>query len=133
MEPGENIVTACRTCKDERKHVVVAAEGGVPLRVQCLTCGSNRKYRAPKPATSGTKKTTSRTAKKKAPAKTLDVSTLPAGEARAYAMDGQYEAGQILDHSKFGLGRIEEVWSDDGKMRVLFEDGERKLLCGKAS
>ncbi|WP_144305520.1 hypothetical protein [Oceanidesulfovibrio marinus] len=125
-------MTACRTCKDERKHVVVAAENGVPLRVQCLTCGANRKYRPPKPVgTKTAKKTTSRSSKKKAPKKFLDVSTLPVGEARPYAMDGIFEVGDILDHKKFGFGRIEEVFGSEGKMLVLFEDGERKLLCGK--
>ncbi|MFW5733927.1 MAG: hypothetical protein ACOCWR_02600 [Oceanidesulfovibrio sp.] len=104
----------------------------MPLRVQCLTCGSNRKYKAPKPATAA-RKTTSRATKKKAPAKKLDVSTLAVGDAKPYAIDGVFEVGDIIDHAKFGLGRVEEVWGDDGKMRVLFEDGERKLLCGKTA
>lgn len=113
---------------------MVAAENGVPLRVQCLTCGANRKYKPPKPAGSTTpKKTATRSPRKKAAKKFLDVSTLPVGEARPYAMDGVFEVGEVLDHKKFGFGRIEEVFGAEGKMVVLFEDGERKLLCGKPS
>ena len=43
---GESIEDACRVCKTDRTHTVIAVDGdGWPLRVSCGFCGSDHNFR----------------------------------------------------------------------------------------
>ena len=42
---GDSVEDYCRACKTDRMHTVVAADGGVPLRVVCGYCGSEHNFR----------------------------------------------------------------------------------------
>jgi hypothetical protein len=49
------------------------------------------------------------------------------GELVDYAVHGTFSVGQVVRHSKFGLGVVETVHRN-GKIHVLFRDGEKILI-----
>lgn len=55
-----------------------------------------------------------------------------AEEPRPYRMTETYQAGEALDHPKFGLGFIIRIGAD-GKMEVLFESSLKTLVSGYSS
>jgi hypothetical protein len=48
--------------------------------------------------------------------------------ARTYASNETYVTGEIVAHSKFGLGVVRAV--ERGRIEILFKDGARKLVSG---
>jgi hypothetical protein len=42
---GDTVEDICRACKLDRLHTVIAADAGVPVRVQCDYCGSQHQFR----------------------------------------------------------------------------------------
>ena len=50
---------------------------------------------------------------------------------RAYAMKESFAAGEFIEHSLFGRGEVTALVPPD-KMDVLFEEGTKRLLCGKS-
>lgn len=53
-----------------------------------------------------------------------------ASELKAYSIRLKLEEGDVIKHSKFGVG-IVVTMTDSTKAEVLFEDGLRRLVCGK--
>jgi hypothetical protein len=47
---------------------------------------------------------------------------------RPYAADARFERGELLEHSKFGVGVV--LGTEPGKVVILFESGVRKLIAG---
>lgn len=47
---------------------------------------------------------------------------------RKYAADARFEAGELIEHSKFGVGVV--AGTEPGKVVILFESGVRKLVAG---
>jgi hypothetical protein len=47
---------------------------------------------------------------------------------RKYAADQRFEAGELVEHSKFGVGVV--TGTEPGKAVILFESGVRKLVAG---
>ncbi|MFO0735140.1 MAG: hypothetical protein U0270_04640 [Labilithrix sp.] len=47
---------------------------------------------------------------------------------RKYAADARFEAGELVEHSKFGVGVV--TGTEPGKAVILFESGVRKLVAG---
>ncbi len=48
---------------------------------------------------------------------------------RNYAIDDSFSVGEWIDHKKFGTGYV-LAQPGRGKIAVLFEGGERSLICG---
>lgn len=53
---------------------------------------------------------------------------LSAATPRPFAMDATFGTGDIMDHSVFGLGVVQEV-EPPNKVTVLFRDGVKMLRC----
>lgn len=53
------------------------------------------------------------------------------GNALPYSIRLQLSEGEIVTHSKFGLGIVVEM-TDTTKAEILFEDGLHRLICGKS-
>lgn len=53
---------------------------------------------------------------------------LTAATPRPYAMDATFANGDVLDHSVFGLGVVQETEAPN-KITVLFRDGVKMLRC----
>ncbi len=51
-----------------------------------------------------------------------------AAGAKPYTLNGMFEAGDFINHKKFGPGKVITVRS--GKMEVGFEEGGKLLVCG---
>jgi len=126
-------------------HIVIAVVGREIKRVQCLTCGGDHVYRAPKYERTKTK-TESRL---RSPSKGGSGDTKVREAARAegewstfmkempqdtvpvsYRISDAYEADQYVEHPVFGTGRVLEIVGRE-KISVIFKSGRKVLLCNR--
>lgn len=128
---GGEIDAVCTRCRILTNHRIVAMVDGMVKRVICLTCQSQHNYRQPPGE------------KKEAGARVMRVSremkktSAPSGGARVFAqwikgreeltetprpykLQGVFEAGEALEHPKFGLGFVQRVIPPN-KIEVMFE------------
>lgn len=131
---GGDVLAHCGKCKRELAHVIMAMVGGKPARVICKTCKSEHNYRlggASTPAKSGL----ARAAKPKSTfVKHTEyweqkMATKKQAPMKPYQVHTLFQLGDVIQHSKFGLGIVEEV-KTNGKIVVLFRDEERTLIHG---
>ena len=123
---GTEIEAHCTKCKLDRMHVIEALKSdGNINKVICRTCEGSHLFRRPKSATA--KKGTSKRGRKGA----VTVTEAELKKAKPYAMDGVFKVGDIIKHSTFGPGAVQEVRA--GKMEVGFETGGKLLVCGDPS
>lgn len=134
---GGDTLSWCGKCRLELAHVIVAMVDKKPARVQCKTCKAQHGYkrvggaepaakRTPRAASAEPKKTTVRAAvywEEK-------VAKLSAKVPRRYAVNERFDATDLVEHPTFGLGVVESV-RGDGKIVVLFRDGEKTLIHAK--
>lgn len=134
-------------------HRIVAMVGGQPKRVECQTCGSQHNYRAPKSqAARGVVVRTSTgrvasaressaaprvTNKARAEADRVSdweskIAGQPASAFTKYSMDRVFSEGELVSHRKFGDGYVVAL-REDGKVDIMFRDGQRTLARGQAS
>ena len=123
VRPGDEIIAYCGRCKQERTHQVVALNSESQAdRVICRFCQSNHLYRE---ITTGTQGTT--TSKKYPTIKKPMVSSRSAvTPLRQYSGKDVYAEGDVIQHPKFGQGRVIEVRG--GKIDVRFGAEIRTLL-----
>ena len=139
-EVGAEVDAYCTKCKTDTGHIIVALSGDEVKRVECQSCGGHHNYRKPKSAAAAAPATKVKTTKKKAPgekrSKAVPVPDLETWDAaiktsstkvKRYEQDGVFQAGEIIDHHKFGMGKVEDVLRN--KMKVAFREGAKLLLC----
>src|SRR5690242_1406249 len=125
-------------------HKIVAMVQGTPKRVICLTCNSEHNYRAPHAEAKGSAvHVRGRAAEPKLPAAQRVTQRARAEQERMqawsaktlgqtvdaftrYAMDKTFREGQLILHSKFGEGYVEQVL-EDGKVMIQFREGAKTL------
>lgn len=132
---GGDILSYCTRCKMELAHVVVSMVDTQPAKVICKTCKSEHKHRKI-PGTPAKGRATARTAR---PATATQV--VRAAEywekkmreakrvGRPYAVTDTFQVGDVVEHTKFGAGIVEEV-RGNGKVVIFFRDGEKMLVHG---
>ena len=123
VRPGDEILTYCGKCKQERTHQVVALNSeGRADRVICRLCQSNHLYREIKTKSQGT------STSKKHPAAKQSMGSSQSGSTplRQYSGKEVYAEGDLIQHPKFGQGRVIE--SRNGKIDVRFGSEMRTLL-----
>lgn len=128
LEIGSPIASWCTGCKTDQPHVVATLKtDGTLNKVTCNSCSAEHVYRKPKTAPPESEKKAAGGAKRR---KKLEgaVSQTEAAQAKPYAMDGMYPAGDVIEHSRFGLGRVTAI-KPGGKMEVAFSDVTRVLVC----
>jgi hypothetical protein len=124
LRPGDDTETYCGRCKAERAHQVVALNAdGIPATVICRTCGGQHRFHVKKDlnaprATGSTGRRAGASAER-----TRDA---PVGPARPYSPKEVYAAGEWVEHTKFGRGRVTQARG--GKIEVRFESESRLLL-----
>ncbi len=103
-------------------------------KVQCNTCQAIHMYKDP--ATKAKKVKSGTSTRKKASKKSVSVGELwmeemgkASGKAKAYSIREKFEAGDIIDHKKFGPGIVQNLIDD--KMEVLFQHELKLLVHGK--
>jgi hypothetical protein len=123
---GAEIEAYCTKCKIDRLHAIetLKSDGNIN-RVICRTCEGSHLFRRPKG--DGTKKPRA-TASKRRKKGAVMVAEEDLAKAKPYAMDGAFEVGDIIQHTKFGPGSVLEVRTS-GKMEVGFESGGKLLVC----
>ena len=123
VRPGDEIIAYCGRCKQERTHQIVALNsGGQADRVICRFCQSNHLYREIK---TGAQRASS---SKKSPTINEPVSLSRSGATllRPYSGKEVYAEGDLIQHPKFGQGRV--IQARGGKIDVRFGAELRTLL-----
>ncbi|HXS17768.1 MAG TPA: hypothetical protein VN764_11295 [Polyangiaceae bacterium] len=129
-------------------HRIVAMVGALPKRVLCMTCGSEHNYRAEKNVSSPVPKEPKADGKVKAPKAPKAAGSGGSGRStrtreewekrvrsgaplRRYTIVDTYELDQLITHKKFGDGYV--CGLGDGKVTIMFIDGERTLIQGASA
>jgi hypothetical protein len=131
---GGDILSFCSRCKMELAHVIVSMVDGNPAKVICKTCKSEHKHRKNAGVkTPRASKGVARPATKTQVIRAAEYWEKKVREAkrvpRPYNVQETYAAGDVVEHSKFGPGYVDEV-KGNGKIQVFFRDGEKLLIHG---
>lgn len=125
LQLGTPIDSWCTACKADHPHVVATLKtDGTLNKVKCNACGTEHVYRKPK--TESDEKKASGGKRKKA--ESGAVSEAEYSKAKPYSMEAAYQAGDVIDHPKFGFGRVLTL-KPGGKMEVAFADGTKIMVC----
>jgi hypothetical protein len=145
--PGDDVEAWCTRCRMNLNHRVIAVVGRAIQRVHCLTCQGDHKYYPPKYDSAEKKETRAvrvkadEKARKPLGTKASDrasgewsalVGDLAEGaEPRPYSVNDTYAAKELIEHPRFGTGRVMDIVGAE-KMEVIFKEGRKVLLCNKA-
>jgi hypothetical protein len=142
MEPGlnkrivgGNVDSWCGKCKLMLAHTIEAMVDDKPTRVNCNTCRSQHTYKPNPPGSRLARKGEDGAAHAVRPKSTSSryqsaLKAKSAGVAKTYSPQDKYEAGDVLDHPKFGRG-VATIVKDATKIEVLFETGSKTLIHGR--
>ena len=107
----------CAACKKPARHEVIYV-GDVLHHRRCSACGVVQVYRV-----EGNNRAL------RCDFETV-LATVPAESKTKYRADRSFQAGDLVEHAKFGLGYAVAVVGS--KMTILFEDESRVLACAPA-
>lgn len=140
MKAGQEVDAWCTRCKMDLTHRIVAVVDGKPVNVECRTCMSVHRYRAPKSAVASSSAKTSssaspsRASTPRAPSarKAIPedhVALVPPDHARIhpYRMTERFMRDQWISHKTFGIGLVTAELSSE-KIEVRFDGGTRILV-----
>ncbi len=135
---GAEVEAWCGKCKESRTHRVVVVHERKPYRVQCVHCRSQHGFRTegtarsaePGPSSSSSRPTRvidPEAAKRRQERERLaaELNGVSAAEVRPFLAAATYKSGQIIEHPKYGRGKIESITR--GSLLVRFLDGLRPL------
>lgn len=136
---GDILKVECRACGSLHKYYPPATPKKTAVRKEvCRVKPGEDRKRAVDSATVASKPrpaSSTRTAKPKVRKDAVDVEevwqkslNLNAATPRPFAMDATFATGDIMDHSVFGLGVVQEA-EPPNKVSVLFRDGVKMLRC----
>jgi hypothetical protein len=141
LRVGSNVDAWCGKCKLVLAHTVEAMVGTTVKRVNCNTCSAQHMYKARPPGSrSATKRKTSektasgrpqRVSNKRASDYDKYMNGRDASGARRYSPKSLFVQNDLVQHPKFGLG-VATAIKDGGKFEILFPDGPRVLVHGRA-
>ena len=121
---GSNVQSKCGACKQVTVHAVITMEEKVPLKVRCSICERAHKFRSPpKPRTTKSPKKISEMDEWKKFSSKWDKTA-----ALAYSPDREFNLNDLVNHSKFGLGKVRKK-IEPNKIKVLFEGGIKLMAC----
>ncbi len=132
LELGKEILSYCGKCKMPTGHIINSlTKKGTADKCECQTCKALHKYRDPE-------KNPPKKRAAKAPAKkTVSIEELwteaiekAVGSTKPYAMDAEFEEGDLIEHATFGRGVVQELVPEK-KIKVLFKEAEKLLACNR--
>ena len=125
----DEVIHYCTRCKLDLNHRILRVEEGVPKRVLCLTCKTDRMYRSKIPAARRAATGRANAARATLEAGWLEKLNAGTKTPKPYSMDGIYKVDDIVEHKLFGLGINTELVPPN-KVQVFFQDGMKLLQCG---
>lgn len=132
---GGDTLSYCGKCKIELAHVIVSMVGTRPAKVICKTCKGQHNYKG---AIAANRKSASAAAKPKVPRTLVRAAeyweqrmAATKNPTRPYSPKETFKVGEVVNHSHFGVGLVEEV-KMGGKITVLFRTGDKVLVHGMA-
>ena len=146
IRAGGEIDAKCTRCRRVTAHRIVALVDGLVKRVICLACDSQHNYHQPPgqktPAPAKVKRVGREKKKVSTPQGGLRIFALwmkdrdelakSGGLARPYSLQDAYQAGEAINHPKFGLGFIQKT-IPPAKMEVMFESDIKTLAMNTES
>lgn len=128
---GKEVLSLCSKCKLSLAHTIVSMKDLKTIgKVECRTCKGTHAYKDP---SASTKKVKTKSAYGSTRSKSIPVNEMwtnemakASGKARIYSIRDKFEAGDILDHKKFGAGIVQN--QIDGKIEVLFQHEIKTLV-----
>ncbi len=138
IQVGDEVEALCGTCKAATVHVVEVVKNDKITKVMCKSCMSSHRYRLPekeavkKVAAKKTKSAAKKPTKTKEQRKWSRVlSKVDSEHPTEYSMGSTYNANDVIEHSKFGVGVVIEV-VDPYKVAVVFEQGQKTLVQNRS-
>lgn len=126
---GADCLSYCGKCKMELAHVIVSMVGSKPAKVTCKTCKSQHNYKGqPIARASSPRKKVERVTVRAADYWEKKIAETKA-PTKPYAVKDTFKAGDVIQHTLFGVGIVEEV-KLNGKIVVLFRTGDKVLVHG---
>ena len=125
LQIGAPIDSWCTGCKTDQPHVVATLKtDGTLNKVKCNSCQAEHVYRKPKSEAEEKKSSGGKRKRSDSGA----VSEAEASKAKPYSMESAYQAGDVIEHARFGFGRVLTL-KPGGKMEVAFPDGTKIMVC----
>ena len=125
LQIGAPIDSWCTGCKTDQPHVVATLKtDGTLNKVKCNSCAAEHVYRKPKSEAEEKKSSGG----KRKRSDSGSVSEAEASKAKPYSMEAAYQAGDVIEHARFGFGRVLSL-KPGGKMEVAFSDGTKIMVC----
>ena len=123
---GAEIEAYCTKCQLDRTHAIetLKSDGNI-TRVICRTCTGIHRFRRPKSEAAKKTRATGGGRRKKG---AVTVTPEELAKASQYKLDGVFKVGDVIQHKKFGPGKVLEVRSG-GRIEVGFEEGSKTLVC----
>jgi hypothetical protein len=137
---GGEVEAWCGKCKESRTHRIVVVQDNKPGRVQCVHCRSQHGYRVEPsaratggPGEGGPPRQTARAVvdldaqKRRLDREKLqaELNSVAVADIRSFDPSGIYKSGQVIEHPKYGRGKIESITR--GSLLVRFMDGLRPI------
>ena len=116
----------CPVCREIKPHAVIGND-----KIACAACNHEHRREVETPAPTVAHSLLS--AEDKASSESLAAAwkrLTDGADAVPYTIRLKLAEGDVIQHTKFGTGIVIEM-SDATKAEVLFEDGLRRLVCGK--
>ena len=137
LRVGADIESWCGPCDSLRQHAIVAMIGDKVKQVVCGNCGGRHGHRTT-PARSKKKEGTSlpssvgrrggpspKGSRAEVARMALQKELTEATDVRPFALKARFKAGDIIEHDKYGRGKVENVLRDS--ILVRFRTGLRPL------
>ncbi|MCC7405461.1 MAG: hypothetical protein IT288_13770 [Bdellovibrionales bacterium] len=126
---AQRICLDCKKCGCERYFTVVAHTTEKSAKVECEVCKSKKTYKLPsaKKKTGGKTSTPRRSSVDKHAQKWTELrDQFATGEVKPYSMAQDFALNAAIQHPKFGLGIVTQVFGH--MIQVTFEDVDRSLV-----
>ncbi len=138
---GKDVLSYCTKCKLNLSHTIVAMKDEKSIaKVVCNTCKSTHSYKDPSSSNANKTRTksTAGTTKKTGVSKVVSISDLwmeklnkTTSKSQPYTTDHKYREGDVIDHTKFGPGIVQNVKATT--MEVVFRHEIKTLVHNKPS
>lgn len=122
---GKEIITFCSKCDLKLSHLIMSMkDANTPHKLQCKTCKSEHMFRSAKKAPAKKKALSAKSA-----SEVWDQAVKSSGnkQIQNYSIKNKFSVGDILEHSSFGKGVVQELLSN-GRIAVIFHDDVRTLV-----